>query len=113
MGYTNKKRKITGPPGEAVIGSVRRPWTGEVLGKVIEFLGGDRLRADCEDDKERICRIRGKIRKRKWIRVGNIVLIVPWVVQGDTHGDVKWVYKRNQAEWLKQHGFLKRLSPRW
>lgn len=43
---------------------------------VVQTLSGDsRLEVLCEDGTSRICHIRGKFRKRNWVRKGNIVVV--------------------------------------
>ena len=44
-------------------------------GKILKKLGEGRFQTFCYDGKERICKIRGKLRKRCWINVGDTVLI--------------------------------------
>ena len=39
------------------------------------MLGNGRLEAFCFDGVNRLCHIRGKLRKRVWIGVGDIVLL--------------------------------------
>jgi len=95
---------------EEEISRTRIPKEGEVLGLVELMLGSDKLRVQCEDGKERIVRIPGKLRKRVWIRVGDIILIQPWKVMSDIRADVIWRYTRTQANWLKKKGFLKNIS---
>ena len=87
---------------------VRTPRGNEVLGDVIEILGGSRFRVDCKDGKERICRIPGRLRRRARIRMGYVVLIKPWDIQGDERGDIIWSYRPAQVDWLIRRGFLKR-----
>lgn len=71
------------------------------------MLGGDKVRVDCKDGKERICRIPGKLRKRVWIKREDIVAIKPWKVQTDERGDIIWRYTKNQVNILKKKGYLK------
>jgi len=52
---------------------VRMPMEGEVFGVVVQLLGYDRVRVECEDGYTRVCRIPGKMKKRVWIREGDIV----------------------------------------
>lgn len=85
---------------------IRKPREGEILGVVESMMGASRLRVRCQDDKIRLCRIPGKMRKRKWIREGDVVLIKPWDIQGDTRADIVTVYKRAQADWLRRKGIL-------
>jgi translation initiation factor 1A len=49
--------------------------TGQEYAKVIRILGGCNLEVFCYDGKTRIAHIRGKMRKRQWIRVGDTILI--------------------------------------
>ena len=79
----------------------------DVLGIAVKMLGSERLMVKCQDGKERLCRIRGKLKRRVWVREGDVVLVSPWDFQADTRGDIFWRYRRNQVEWLRSHGYLK------
>ena len=48
---------------------------GQHYGRVIRNLGHMNLLVYCNDNKQRICKIRGAIRRRMWMNVGDIVLI--------------------------------------
>jgi translation initiation factor 1A len=87
---------------------VRMPRKGEVLGVVTATLGSGRFEVRCDDGFLRICRIPGKMRRRVRIRPGYIVLIQPWSVQTNERGDVIWVYNKNQSDWLKEKGIVKK-----
>ncbi len=80
------------------------PRTGEILGVVEQMFGFDRLRVRCTDGHVRTCRIRGKIRKRLWVREGDVVIVRPWLVQSDEKGDVVHRYTHTQVEWLRKRG---------
>jgi translation initiation factor 1A len=58
------------------------------------------------DGKERLCRISGKLKRRVWIREGDVVLISPWDFQRDTRGDIVWRYTKSQAEWLRKNKYI-------
>jgi len=74
---------------------------------VVESLvGAGRVRVRCEDGKERLARIPGKMRKKVWIREGDVVIIVPWSFQ-DEKADIIWRYTNPQVEWLERKGYLK------
>ena len=88
------------------VGRVRIPKKGEVFGIVESTLGASRLRIRCQDGELRICRIPGKLRKRVWMRIGDVVLVKPWEIQTD-NGDVIWKYTAAGAGWLKRKGILK------
>jgi len=83
------------------------PSENDVLGVAIKNLGGERIMVKCQDGKERLCRIRGKLKRRVWVREGDIVLVSPWDFQSDKRGDIFWRYRRNQSEWLRHKGYLK------
>ncbi|MFZ2455167.1 MAG: translation initiation factor eIF-1A [Candidatus Altiarchaeia archaeon] len=89
---------------------VRTPRRGQILGEVEQLLGDRRMLIKCTDGNTRLCRIPGKIRKRIWIKEGNIVLVEPWSVQTNERGDVLWRYTNQQADWLEKRGYLKGLE---
>lgn len=95
---------------EEQVRRVRLPKKGELFGVVTAMLGAGRVRADCEDGKERMCRIRGKIVKRIWIRAGDLILLKPWDIEPDEKADVIWRYIKTEANWLKRKGYVKNLN---
>lgn len=96
--------------GEPEMVRVRVPRAGQVLGEVEQLLGDRRMSVRCTDGHVRLCRIPGKIRRRIWIKEGNIVLVEPWEVQANERGDILWRYTYQQADWLEKKGFLKNLD---
>jgi translation initiation factor 1A len=82
------------------------PTPNDVLGVAVKLLGFDRVLVKCQDGNERLCRIRGKMKRRVWIREGDVVLVSPWDFQSDKRGDVIWRYTHAQAEWLRKNGYL-------
>jgi translation initiation factor 1A len=82
------------------------PSANDVLGVAIKLLGYDRILVKCQDGKERLCRIRGKMKRRVWIREGDVVLVSPWDFQSDKRGDLFWRYTRAQAEMLRKKGYI-------
>ena len=82
------------------------PSANEILGVAIKLLGFDRVLVKCQDGKERLCRIRGKMKRRVWIREGDVVLVSPWDFQTDKRGDLIWRYTRAQAEMLRKKGYI-------
>jgi translation initiation factor 1A len=97
------KKKVVSETG---IQNMVLPATTDVLGVAVKMFGFDRIMVKCQDGHERMCRIRGKIKRRVWIREGDIVLVSPWDFQADTRGDIIWRYTRGQAEWLRKKGYL-------
>ncbi len=92
---------------EEQIQRVRTPRGKEVLGIIESLLGANKLRVRCQDDKIRICRIPGKLRKRVWMRENDVIIVEPWEIQGEKFGDAIWKYTPAQAEWLRRKGILK------
>jgi len=82
------------------------PGDSEVLGIAVKMLGYDRILVKCQDGHERLCRIRGKMKRRVWIREGDIVLVSPWDFQTDQRGDLIWRYTKGQAERLRRERYL-------
>jgi len=101
------KNKYEPTQEELEISRIRIPRNQEVLGIVELLVGGDKMRVVCDDGNTRICRIPGKLRKRVWIKAGDLVLIEPWKVQTDIRGDIIFRYTSTQANWLKRKGFVK------
>jgi len=95
---------------EPVVIRVRVPREGQVLGEVEQMLGERRMKVRCTDKFTRLCRIPGKIRRRIWVKEGNIVLVEPWSVQTDEKGDILWLYNFQQENWLREKGYLKNLD---
>ncbi|MGD8544606.1 MAG: translation initiation factor eIF-1A [Candidatus Bathyarchaeota archaeon] len=82
------------------------PTENDVLGVAVKLLGFDRVLVKSQDGNERLCRIRGKIKRRVWIQEGDIVPVSPWDFQTDRRGDILWRSKRSQAEWLRRKDYL-------
>ncbi len=97
------KKKVL---SEEVLRKLVLPAQGDVLGIAMKLLGFDRILVKCQDGHERLCRIRGKMKRRVWIRVGDVVLVSPWDFQSDKRGDIFWRYTRAQAEMLRKRGLL-------
>ncbi len=85
----------------------RLPEEYEVLGVAEKLLGYDRILVRCLDGFTRLCRIRGKMKRRTWIRINDVVLVAPWDFQSEKRGDITYRYRRNQVEWLRSNGYLK------
>jgi translation initiation factor 1A len=97
------KKKIT---HEGRVDQMVLPSKNDVLGIAVKMLGGERIMVKCQDGKERLCRIRGKMKRRVWIRDGDVVLVSPWDFQTETRGDIFFRYRQNQASWLREHNYI-------
>jgi len=69
------------------------------------MLGNGRLEAFCFDGVNRLCHIRGKLRKRVWIGVGDIILLGLREFQ-DQKADIILKYDGDEARSLKTFGEL-------
>ena len=61
---------------------------GEMFATVTDITGGSRMKAFCEDDKHRMVRIPGRLKKKMWCRVNDIIIVKKWAVQSDEKSDV-------------------------
>ncbi|WP_331235518.1 translation initiation factor eIF-1A [Natronorarus salvus] len=85
--------------------SLRMPEEGEVFAEVTDMLGANRVAVRCADGTERTARIPGRMRKRVWIREGDVVLVEPWDWQ-DEKADVTWRYEKADADQLRREGHI-------
>ena len=86
---------------------LRMPRPGEIMGVVMQLHGGARMMVHCEDGKDRMCRVPGKIKRYIWVKEGDYVLVVPWQVEGDQKADIVYRYIRVQVEQLRARGVIK------
>ena len=70
-----------------------------------QILGGRRVRAVCEDGETRLSRIPGKMRRRQWVREGDLIVIQPWEFQ-DEKANVVMRYTKTQSLYLSRKGVL-------
>ena len=82
------------------------PSENDVLGIVQKLLGFDRVLVKCQDGYTRTCRIRGKMKRRTWIREGDIVLVSPWDFQSEERGEIFHRYTQSQVDDLRRKGIL-------
>jgi len=84
---------------------IRMPREGQVVGLVMQRLGGNRMEISCNDGKTRNCRVPGRYRRKFWLRPGDGVLIEVWP-DDDSKGDVVFQYKKNLVNRLRKKGLL-------
>ena len=97
------KRKVL---NESALKEVRLAEEGELFGRVIKLLGSDQVLVKCTDAVTRRGRIRGKLKRRIWIRDNDIVVIAPWDFKADERGDIIWRFTIPQVDWLKDNGHI-------
>ena len=93
-------------PQEEVV-RVRLPSTrdGEIFGVADQLLGASRIRVMCADGKSRLGRIPGKLKKRMWIREGDLLIVNPWDFQ-DEKCDIRHRYTKTESTYLSRRGIL-------
>jgi len=84
---------------------IRLPRGNEIIGTVDERHGGNKMRIKCLDEKDRICRVPGRLKRYLWLRPGDVVIIEPWELDKDK-GDVLYKFKPVEISWLKKNGYL-------
>ncbi|UCE75253.1 MAG: translation initiation factor eIF-1A [Methanomassiliicoccales archaeon] len=78
---------------------------GEIFAIAEQLLGASRIKVMCSDGKSRLGRIPGKIKKRMWIREGDLLIVRPWNFQDDK-ADIIYRYTKTQASSLKRKKLL-------
>lgn len=91
---------------EQIISRAPLPKGEEVIGIVEQRLGGNKMFVACLDGKMRNCRVPGRLKRKLWLRPGDVVIVEPWELDKNK-GDIILKYKPNQIEWLKKKGYLK------
>jgi len=91
---------------ESALKEIRLPEEGELFGRVLKMLGGENVMIKCADNITRRGRIRGKLKRRVWIRDNDIVIIAPWDFKQDERGDIIWRFTLPQVTWLKEQNHI-------
>lgn len=105
---SKKNKPKFNAPGQAPEGPirVRLPRDKEVLGILDQRVGAGRIVIRCLDGKSRNCRVPGRLKRRLWLREGDVVLVEPWEFD-DEKGDVIFKYNPAAIAWLQRKGHLK------
>ena len=77
----------------------------EMFAVADQILGGRRVNVVCADGETRMARIPGKMRRRQYVREGDLIIVWPWDFQ-DSKADVKHRYNKTQALYLSRKGIL-------
>jgi len=110
--YKDSSKKNSWQPGQPnqniqqEVIRVRLPRGKEILGILDQRLGASRISVRGMDGKTRNCRVPGRLKKKLWLREGDVVLVEPWEFDNDK-GDVIFKYNPTQIQWLQRKGFLK------
>jgi translation initiation factor 1A len=77
----------------------------EIFGSAELMMGANHIRVRCFDGVTRMGRIKGKIKKRVWIREGDTLIVIPWSFQ-DEKCDIFYRYTKPQVDWLRKNRYL-------
>ena len=94
-----KKSKKSAP----TITRARFPRGKQQLAVVKEMSGGSRMVALCEDGNVRMIRIPGRLKRRMWVRMNDLIIIEPWVIQTDKKADLKYRYLPAERMWMARN----------
>ncbi|MFX0019617.1 MAG: translation initiation factor eIF-1A [Promethearchaeota archaeon] len=104
-----KGKKRSGSNEQPEVSRVKMPHrrNGEMFARVTDIYGQERMGVYCEDGKHRMGRIRGKIKKRVWIRKGDLVIVNPWEFETELKGqkekcEISWRYLKHEITWLNR-----------
>jgi len=95
---------------QSEIARIKLPRGSQCFGILDQRLGGSRARVRCLDGKTRICRIPGRLKRRLWVREGDIIIVEPWEYSGDEKGDIIFKYSKTQVSFLKNKGYLRKIE---
>lgn len=101
-----KYKKYQNQEEQKPLTRVKLPRGREVIGIIEQRLGGNKMLVNCLDNKQRNCRVPGRLKRALWLRPGDIVIVEPWELDNEK-GDVIFKYRQNQITWLKDKGYLK------
>ncbi|MBA7698639.1 hypothetical protein ES703_107319 [subsurface metagenome] len=91
---------------EEIVTRVKLPRKKEVIGIIEQRYGGNKMKVNCLDGKERNCRVPGRLKRKLWLRPNDVVIVEPWELDNEK-GDIIFKYRLNQITWLKNKGYLK------
>ncbi len=95
----------SGPEDEVIRVRLPKKSNSEQFAIAELMMGANHIRVRCSDGVTRLGRIKGKMKKRAWIREGDIIIIVPWSFQDDKC-DITYRYTPPQRDWLRRNNYL-------
>ncbi len=79
----------------------------EVIGIIEQRYGGNKMKVNCLDKKDRLGRVPGRLKRHLWLRPGDVIIIEPWELD-DNKGEIILKYKPSQIAWLNKNGYLEK-----
>jgi translation initiation factor 1A len=78
---------------------------GMMYAKVLKKLGGTHMQVSCTNGKVMTAKISGTMRKRKWINIGDIILVSPRTFEtSQDQCDILYCYNLDEAKDLLSQG---------
>jgi len=105
LGYIESDNEDVAEDGSIIRVKLPNKKEKEQFAQAELMLGSNHIRVRCSDGVTRLGRIKGKIKKRIWIREGDILLVIPWDFQDDKC-DIVYRYTTPQVDWLRAHKYL-------
>jgi len=78
---------------------------GTILCVVQRLIGAGYVEVLCTDNETYMARIPGKMRRKVWIKEGDVILFLPWGTR-DKKGDVVHRYEREEVKFLLDSGLI-------
>ncbi|MDH7593690.1 MAG: translation initiation factor eIF-1A [Methanomicrobiales archaeon] len=99
----NPSQNAVNPDRTPVI-RIRLPkkWKREQFARAELMLGANHIRVRCSDGVVRMGRIKGTMKRRTWIREGDMLIVTPWSFQ-DEKCDIVYRYVGTQTDWLRRN----------
>lgn len=105
MGYPKKNKNRDSE--EPSITRAPLPKGREVIGIIEQRYGGNKMKVNCLDGKDRVGRVPGRLKRYLWLRPGDVIIIEPWEMDNEK-GEILLKYKPSQIAWLKKNGYLEK-----
>lgn len=86
---------------------LKLPRKNQLIGVIVERLGGNKMRVNCSDKKTRISRVPGRLKRKLWLRPRDVVIVEMWELDKEK-ADVIFKYNPNQINLLKKQGYLEK-----
>jgi translation initiation factor 1A len=84
---------------------VRLPRDGQLIGIVVQRLGGNKMDVLCSDGKVRNSRVPGRYKRKMWLRPGHFVIVEKWEFD-ENKTDIIYQYRDPEKNQLKKKGLL-------
>lgn len=106
-----KGKKLSNAEDDEVNGEFLERQEGEQYGRINKIIGNNNALVFCNDGNERLCHIRGRLRKKKiWLNSGDIVLVSTRDFESaiskpdpkDKRGDILTKYETKSYKMLKR-----------